>query len=131
MSSMTLYKNLQLPDDLEDAWVKSIKCNSTLLNVNFLSISFSYHIIMIKTCSAKCQVCKMQVFFKPVTLNTRGYQSHFQCLQTACDSYHYSIFPSPCYQIKELFTYIPTYITSSADFDKFNLKLGHFIYNCK
>ena len=25
--------------------------------------------------------------FKPITLNTRGYQSHFQCLQTTCDIY--------------------------------------------
>ena len=65
--------------------------------------------------------------FKPVTLNTRGHQSHFQCSQTTCDSYRYSFFPSAI----RLCNCLPTNIATFADFNEFNFKLyQHFINNC-
>ena len=56
---------------------------------------------------------------KPVTHNTRGYQLHLQCLQFACDSYHYSFFQSAI----RLWNCLPVYIATTDDFHEFDLKL--------
>ena len=55
----------------------------------------------------------------PVSFNTRGYQSHFQCLQTTCDSYHFSFFPLAI----RLWNCLLTDIASIDDFNEFNMKL--------
>ena len=56
---------------------------------------------------------------KPVTHNTRGYQSHIQCLQSACDSYCYSFFPSAI----RLWNCLPVDIATTDNFHKIHLKL--------
>ena len=60
---------------------------------------------------------------KPVTRNARGYQSHLQCLQSACDSYRYSFLPSAI----RLWNCLPVDIATTDDFYDFDLKLQqHF-----
>ena len=65
--------------------------------------------------------------FKPVTFNTRGYQSHFQCLQTTCDSYRFSFFPSAI----RLWNCLPTDVASIASFNEFNMALQKHMQTCK
>ena len=55
----------------------------------------------------------------PVTCNTRGYQLHLQCLQSACDGYRHSFFPSAI----RLWNCLPVDITTTDDCHKFDLKL--------
>ena len=55
----------------------------------------------------------------PVTCNTRGYQSHLQCLQSASDRYRHSFFPSAI----RLCNCLPVDIATTDDFHKFDLKL--------
>ena len=87
---------------------------------NYLKLLLTYKII-------KAMISISSDNFKPVTLNTRGHQSHFHCLQTTCDSYRYSFFPSAI----RLWNCLPANIATSANFNKFNFKLNqHFINNC-
>ena len=62
--------------------------------------------------------------FKPVTVTTRGYQSHFQCLQTTCDSYRFSFFPSTI----RMWKCLPTDIASISCFNEFNVKLQQYLF---
>ena len=51
--------------------------------------------------------------FISVSFNIRGYQSHFQCLQSTCDNYHFSFFPSAI----RLWNCLLTHITSIDGFN--------------
>ena len=62
--------------------------------------------------------------FKPVTVTTRGYQSHFQCLKTTCDSYSFSFFPSAI----RMWSCLPTDIASISCFNEFNMKLQQYLF---
>ena len=61
--------------------------------------------------------------FKPVTLNTREYQSHLQCMQSACDSYHNSFFPPAI----RLWNCLSVDIATTNNFHEFNLQLQQLL----
>ena len=86
---------------------------------NYLKLLLTYTIL-------KAMISIPSDNFKPVTVNTRGYQFHFQCLQCTCDSYRFSFFPSSI----RLWNCLPTDITSVNTFNEFTEKLKqHFIDN--
>jgi len=57
--------------------------------------------------------------FQRVNVNTRGHISHYQCLQTACDSYRFSFFPSTI----KLWNCLPADIASAPNYNEFIMKL--------
>ena len=79
---------------------------------NYLKLILTYKIL-------KTMITIPPNNFTPVSFNTRGYQSYFQCLQTTCDSYRFSFFPSAI----RLWNCLPTDIASIDDFNEFNMKL--------
>jgi len=86
---------------------------------NYLKLLLTYKIL-------KAMISIPSDNFKPVTVNTRGYQFHFQCLQCTCDSYRFSFFPSSI----RLWNCLPTDIAFANTFNEFTEKLKqHFIDN--
>ena len=57
--------------------------------------------------------------FQRVNVNTRRHISHYQCLQTACDSYRFSFFPSTI----KLWNCLPADIASAPNYNEFIMKL--------
>ena len=70
--------------------------------INYLKLLIIYKIL-------KAMISIPANNLKPVNQCTRGYQYHFQCLQTTCDSYRYSFFPSSI----RLWNHLPVDIVSA------------------
>ena len=86
---------------------------------NYLKLLLTYKIL-------KAMISIPSNNFKPVTFNTRGYQSHFQCLQTTCDSYRFSFFPSAI----RLWNCLSTDVTSIASFNEYVIATIFVSYVC-
>ena len=97
--------------------LESLGWPTLLVRRNYLKLLLTYKIL-------KAMISIPSDNFKPVTLNTRGYRSHLQCLQTACDSYRYSFFPSAI----RLWNCLPTDIACTTSLNEFNIKLLQY-YN--
>ena len=87
---------------------------------NYLKLLLTYKIL-------KAMISIPSNNFKSVSLNTRGHQSHFQCLQTTCDSYRFSFFPTAI----KLWNCLPSEIASITSFNEFNMNLQQYLETIK